>query len=769
MSGSAACTHIFGLRQNVANAPLFQDEHTLLLPAAGQIVRYRLDGLPQKFVQPTTPIGASDKSGNNAGQGNCTALALSANRRYLAVAESFSLNGSINTQPHIVIYDLMNDNNKRQRILTMPPEMTFQEIASMDFSPDGKFLIAQGAQPDWMLCMWLWEKSKLLSTIKSTNPAGNPVTQVSFNPSDSTQICVTGQNIFKFLRYTEGHLKQHGTQKIDPKNYTSHAWLTGDRLALTCENGKIYILENGDIKDTINLAKVDQASSDDRDGPTTAMSTEDFKTNMSSRQNTNLDGDFCAVTVTPVNSGFAVSNNQGMTYLYEAEEGKGAENYYRLVKKIKIADNNIQIGDYVVRMATSPVNEFLVCLTAQRGLYQFSLATAHLDSNQDCSWESLGAGSHSGPIVDMSVCSRKPLVATCGQDNTLKIWNYEKHECEISKRFAEDMFSVSLHPNGLHVLVGFSDKLRLMNLLIDDVRMFKEFSIRGCRLSSFSHGGHLFAIVYGHVIVVYSFSTFEVVSNLQGHSQKVRSLSWSPNDSSLVSCGSDGAIYQWDPVTGQRKNEVVNRGVDYTSISIDSNEKIWAASTDGQIREIKGGEILRQVKIDEPLSGIALSGRLVFGSTNAGNLRCISQPLSDPCEFVELHGHSDAIHRMIGTADGLNLITASNDGSIIIWNSLERDQKSVDRKTMQDGLGGHWAEEVLVSRSDLEDKNKEIIELKTRVDELKMENEYQLRLKDMSQEDKMKDLTEKFVQEMEALKLKNQLLRRVAEVNSITR
>jgi hypothetical protein len=30
-------------------------------------------------------------------------------------------------------------------------------------------------------------------------------------------------------------------------------------------------------------------------------------------------------------------------------------------------------------------------------------------------------------------------------------------------------------------LVGFSDKLRLMNLLIDDIRPFREFTIRGCR------------------------------------------------------------------------------------------------------------------------------------------------------------------------------------------------------------------------------------------------------------------------------------------------
>lgn len=49
-----------------------------------------------------------------------------------------------------------------------------------------------------------------------------------------------------------------------------------------------------------------------------------------------------------------------------------------------------------------------------------------------------------------------------------------------------------------------------------------------------------------------------------------------------------------------------------------------------------------------------------------------------------------------------------------------------------------------------------MLELKTRVEELKMENEYQLRLKDMNYNEKMKELTEKFIQEMESLKTKNQ-------------
>jgi len=47
-----------------------------------------------------------------------------------------------------------------------------------------------------------------------------------------------------------------------------------------------------------------------------------------------------------------------------------------------------------------------------------------------------------------------------------------------------------------------------------------------------------------------------------------------------------------------------------------------------------------------------------------------------------------------------------------------------------------------------------IYELKTRVDELKTENAYQLRLRDVSYNEKIKELTEKFVQDMELLKTK---------------
>lgn len=99
---------------------------------------------------------------------------------------------------------------------------------------------------------------------------------------------------------------------------------------------------------------------------------------------------------------------------------------------------------------------------------------------------------------------------------------------EAYKEFQEECYSIALHPSGLYILVGFSDKLRLMNLLIDDIRSFKEFTIRGCRevliyyimlacslkeqlcqiqwtCIAYSTGTSFSFLIYGPPVVVYGF------------------------------------------------------------------------------------------------------------------------------------------------------------------------------------------------------------------------------------------------------------------------
>ncbi len=71
------------------------------------------------------------------------------------------------------------------------------------------------------------------------------------------------------------------------------------------------------------------------------------------------------------------------------------------------------------------------------------------------------------------------------------------------------------------MLVGFADKLRMMNLLMDDIRMAKEFNIKACGECYFSNGGQYFAAVQSNAVHIFETYTCNNLGNLRAHSGKV--------------------------------------------------------------------------------------------------------------------------------------------------------------------------------------------------------------------------------------------------------
>ena len=148
----------------------------------------------------------------------------------------------------------------------------------------------------------------------------------------------------------------------------------------------------------------------------------------------------------------------------------------------------------------------------------------------------------------MDVCIRKPLVVTCGVDKSARVWNYVEKTCALCKWFNEEAYSIAFHPSGFHLLIGQSDKLRLMNLLMADMKTYKDIPIKQCRECRFSNGGQYFAAVNTNAtnaIQVYKTYTCEPIETLRGHNNKVRSVAWTQDDSMLVSTGADGAVYEY--------------------------------------------------------------------------------------------------------------------------------------------------------------------------------------------------------------------------------
>jgi WD40 repeat protein len=188
----------------------YVDEQTVLYPAGSNIVLYSIEQKTQKFI----PI--SDKGES------ITALALSSNKKILAVAER-------SEKPQVIIYDVATI---RKRKVLQITETECKDFISIAFSNDSKYLITQSGAPDWTLYYWSWEKAKIMATIRTSNLQGSPISQISFNPADVTQICVTGDGIFKLFRYSEGILKQFGFQKMESR--VNALYITYLELPMSC-------------------------------------------------------------------------------------------------------------------------------------------------------------------------------------------------------------------------------------------------------------------------------------------------------------------------------------------------------------------------------------------------------------------------------------------------------------------------------------------------------------------------------------------------------
>ena len=154
---AAQAKYSFGLKGDVATNVWYLDEQSIIYPSGANLIIFNVDQKVQKFI-----------SGSSGSEG-MTALAVSPNKRYAAVAERKA------ERPTITIFDLTT--LRRRKTLT-PQETASTEIISLAFSPDSKYLISQLSGPDWLLTYWHWEKGKAMASVKSNGATNYQVKQV---------------------------------------------------------------------------------------------------------------------------------------------------------------------------------------------------------------------------------------------------------------------------------------------------------------------------------------------------------------------------------------------------------------------------------------------------------------------------------------------------------------------------------------------------------------------------------------------------------------
>ena len=250
-------------------------------------------------------------------------------------------------------------------------------------------------------------------------------------------------------------------------------------------------------------------------------------------------------------------------------------------------------------------------------------------------------------------------------------------------------------------------------------------------------------------IKVYNTITFSTLHTLKGHQGQITCVAWALDDLKLISCADNGSLYEWNVATGERIHEIVVKcSFSYLTLSPDS-ENVYSVGSDKTVKHISRSRIVQEIDLHSfVLSSICLSsnGQSLVSGSNTGAVQLFSYPLSLPGQWREWRVHGDAVNFIKISHTNDILVTASKDGSFCIWDIVQESQDpTAPLETYP------YALEILITKSELEEKNGLIDDLKQKVDESKTECAYQLRLKDNQNQELVKEINKKAKEDKESL------------------
>jgi hypothetical protein len=449
------------------------------------------------------------------------------------------------------------------------------------------------------------------------------LSSISFNPKDSSRICVTGSNnCLQFWKFSNKSLFSAPIIGLPKFNcsYTCHAWASDNQIIAGAENGVIVLVTGVEVVLPICYAFGAPNQIGTIDTPIASiLIREDIIVAIS---NTNVYSIFelkrlvGAGKETTVSllllDRFKVSDVSSITSMqWKFQRQSSTEVFISSPTQMSFLD--LKANDYKKVSGTgidaaSPRE----VASIQSKSSQSSRIKNNIDiyDGSPVDWIEIKTDKtpqrfHAGFVNSLGTSVRTSSFLTLSdEDNTVRLWDYGNsvNPGRIVDQYSDvrkpDMpLDIDLHPSGSFAVLGCDNEIRECSITshgLETVRRIKtKKPFTNCHGTPFvntlpvsivrySHGGHLLAIVTGRIAQIFHMFNFDysiidysaspsrelVISDVNA---SITDLNFSRDDSMIFTTCSDGAVYSWKmSEKGLRDGEYIYKGVPATKIIVGS-------------------------------------------------------------------------------------------------------------------------------------------------------------------------------------------------------
>ena len=193
---------------------------------------------------------------------------------------------------------------------------------------------------------------------------------------------------------------------------------------------------------------------------------------------------------------------------------------------------------------------------------------------------------HQYNLSDVEVIPHSHLIATCGQDHLVKIWNMETGELlRVLKGHTAHIRALAVAPDGRKLYTASEDK----TVRVWDVESGEEnhqLKLPHSQLAmALSPDGSVLATSGTKRIGIWETTNWTNIKQLDGHTHVISSLAFSPDGQILASGGTDRAICLWNVKAGKLIHKLLGHSNLVTSLSFNrSGRRLASGSHDCTVR-----------------------------------------------------------------------------------------------------------------------------------------------------------------------------------------